>query len=242
MTSAHLSSTTSVIVGGLQGIGLEFAKLAAADAAHLILVDTKLEILEQARETLAGMGAARIHLVAEDLLLPEAGDEIYAACLLYQLLAHPPAPIGLLVNVMEFLPPAEEDTWQTDWMEPRLHISNTLMLSERFWADMQLQHHGVVMNTIVREEDQMEEDQTMMFEHLQDMLMELSEQLNAQQSLFGVRMHTLSYSGNSFLLQADMPPDEVAHDLLPATTSAQDLAGFGYQVARSRINRRRSEA
>ncbi|MEO1448955.1 MAG: hypothetical protein AAFV07_05465, partial [Bacteroidota bacterium] len=112
--------------------------------------------------------------------------------------------------------------------------------SERFLSDMEMQRHGAIMNVIVRQEDQMGEDQTMMFEHLQDMLLEVSDQLNAKQAMSEVRMHTLSYSGNSFLLQADMPPDEVAHDLLPETTSARDLAGFGYQVARTRFARRRS--
>lgn len=240
MTMAHYSPGTSVIVGGMKGIGLEFAKLAVADAAHLILVDTDMEVLEAAREALEGMGSAEIHLVAEDLLIPDSGEEIYSACLLYQLLAQPPAPIGLLVNVMEFISPEGEDAWQTDWMEPQMHISNTLTLSEKFLQDMEMQRQGVIMNVIVRQEDQMEVDQSMMFDHLQDMLLEVSAQLNAQQAKSDVRMHTLSYSGNSFLLQADIPPDEVAHDLLPETTSARDLADFGYQVARSQLIRRRS--
>lgn len=68
---------TVLITGATSGIGLELARLFAADHYNLVLVARDEEKLNYVASTLQNMGASRIHVIPKDLCLGNAAAEVY---------------------------------------------------------------------------------------------------------------------------------------------------------------------
>jgi uncharacterized protein len=72
---AAQSSNFTLITGASSGIGLEFARLAAADGRGLILVARNTSRLDAAANELKQR--VTVHAIAEDLSLPGAAERVY---------------------------------------------------------------------------------------------------------------------------------------------------------------------
>lgn len=68
---------TALITGASAGLGLEFAKLFAADGHNLVLVARRQEKLEALADELESAHGVEISVVAQDLSLPEAPQQVF---------------------------------------------------------------------------------------------------------------------------------------------------------------------
>jgi uncharacterized protein len=76
-----MSSTqkrTALITGASGGIGLEFAKIFAREGYNLVLVARSEKTLQEIAEDLRKKHSVQVTVVAKDLALPSAPDELYA--------------------------------------------------------------------------------------------------------------------------------------------------------------------
>jgi short-subunit dehydrogenase len=77
MAKEHVGKL-SVVTGASTGIGLELAKCCARDGMDIIICANEPEI-EQAAETLRGLGAGNVQAVQADLATPDGVDKLIAA-------------------------------------------------------------------------------------------------------------------------------------------------------------------
>jgi short-subunit dehydrogenase len=69
----------AVVTGASGGIGLELAKLLAADGHQLTLVARRVDVLDEVAATLGGATSAAVAVVAADLGTPEGVNAVLAA-------------------------------------------------------------------------------------------------------------------------------------------------------------------
>lgn len=69
---------TVLITGATSGIGLELARLFAADSYNMILVSRDEQKLNHVAADLQNMGAGTIIIIPKDLSIPNAAEEIHA--------------------------------------------------------------------------------------------------------------------------------------------------------------------
>jgi short-subunit dehydrogenase len=69
---------TALVTGASSGIGLELAKLLAADGHDLVMVARSSANLEQAAAALREKYGITVNCIAKDLAQPNAGNELYA--------------------------------------------------------------------------------------------------------------------------------------------------------------------
>lgn len=72
-----MASETALITGASSGIGLELARLFAADGADLVIVARRRERLETLRGELQKAHHVKVHVLPKDLTDPHAPDEIF---------------------------------------------------------------------------------------------------------------------------------------------------------------------
>jgi short-subunit dehydrogenase len=68
---------TVLVTGASSGIGYEMAKLFAKDKAELVIVARNEENLNAVADELRGLGASKVTIIAADLSMPGAADDIY---------------------------------------------------------------------------------------------------------------------------------------------------------------------
>src|ERR1700749_978126 len=76
--SMPVSGKLSVVTGASTGIGLELAKCCAKDGMEILVVADEPEI-EQAAETLRGLGASKVEALQADLSNEAGVDKLVAA-------------------------------------------------------------------------------------------------------------------------------------------------------------------
>jgi len=136
--------------------------------------------------------------------------------------------LSLLVNLIEF---NHNSPWDSDssLLNPSIDLPELLELNAYFFRKMQDGKGGEIRNVVSRPADS--PDFVLdMFYHTQAMLMEVAEEINQSDPDRRVYIHTLGYSPQSLVLQSDRLPAQVAHDLVPNTCSAREIATYGYQV------------
>jgi len=72
-----MQKKTALITGASGGIGYEFAKLLAKDCNVLVLVARSGDKLLEVKSELEGLAPVSVKLIAKDLALPGAAEEIY---------------------------------------------------------------------------------------------------------------------------------------------------------------------
>lgn len=73
-----MAKETALITGASSGIGLEFAKLFAADGSDLVIVARREERLKEIAEELEAAHGVKVHVLAKDLSKPKAPEEIFS--------------------------------------------------------------------------------------------------------------------------------------------------------------------
>lgn len=230
MQELATSPKNALIIGGMRGIGREFAKLAAKDLEHLILIDEQELDLISLKKELHQKQVIDIYVNEENLAFPDSAENIYTDCLLYHHITGKKPTIDLLINVLEFRDESQDvDLWQEDAVSSHFNIATLMEINQFFFQDMMRTGKGQILNVIAKPSSMSEEMEDMFFQ-TQALLLEFSHDLNESASSDQIGIHTLCTSENSFVLQARIMPEHVAHDMMPPSCSAKEIAGYGYQV------------
>lgn len=139
---ALLSGQTALVTGSSSGIGFELAQLLAAGGADLVLVARSRERLESLAQTLQqGYGVAA-RIIAKDLALPGATDEIARQ------LQEAAIPVDILVNNAGFGshgPFAEADAAEQLRMV-QVNVTALTHLTRLFLPAMLQRRKGKILN------------------------------------------------------------------------------------------------
>lgn len=133
---------TVLITGGTSGIGLELAKLFAADDYQLILVARDQQKLDETAAMLAKEHSANVITIAKDLFKPESALELYQEI----------SDKGLVVNVL--VNDAGQGVYglfvETELQRQldiiQLNVSSLVALTHYFLKDMAKRHDGKILN------------------------------------------------------------------------------------------------
>lgn len=133
---------TALITGASSGIGLEFAKVFAANKNNLVLVARSEEKLNQLATELSNNFGITVKVIAADLSKMEQVQQVYNTC------KNANIQIDYLVNNAGF------GTYgffvETDWKKTEemidLNIKSLTLLSRLFGADMVANKSGKILN------------------------------------------------------------------------------------------------
>lgn len=131
-----------LITGASSGIGLELARLAAADGCDLVLVARSADKLEQLAAELRASHSVEVTVLPSDLTRPEAPDELVAELEKRRL------PVDILVNNAGFATygPFTETDRKTELDMLQLNIVALTDLTKLLLPPMIARGHGRVMN------------------------------------------------------------------------------------------------
>ena len=133
---------TVLITGASAGIGLELARLFAADGYGLVLVARSRGRLEEVAAELKAAHSVEARVLAKDLSRPEAAEEVHgevsAAGLRIDVLVNNAGvgAYGLFV----------ETDWERDLEMLRLNVMALTALTKQFARDMAARHAGRILN------------------------------------------------------------------------------------------------
>ena len=134
--------TTALITGASSGIGYELAWLFATDGHDLILVARSEEILHRLAEALKGQFKVSVRVLAKDLSLPRAPDEIFIE------LQRDSVPVDFLVNNAGF--GGHGFFAETDLDEElrmiQLNLASLTHLTKLFLPEMLKRRRGKILN------------------------------------------------------------------------------------------------
>jgi uncharacterized protein len=134
--------TTALITGASNGIGLEFAKVFAANKSNLVLVARSQDKLAQIAQQLQKEFSIVVHIIVADLSKMEQVHIVYDTCKKQQI------TIDYLVNNAgfgDFGFFVESDWHKTEQMID-LNIKSLTLLSRLFGADMAAKKAGKILN------------------------------------------------------------------------------------------------
>jgi hypothetical protein len=135
-------SETVLITGASSGIGLELARLFAADGAGLVLVARRQDQLETIAEELRRAHGVEVRMLPKDLAQPTAPDDIHQAMRRIDL------PIDVLVNNAGFGAAGRfaelDDRRQGDMLQVNIHA--LARLSRLFLPQMLERRGGGILN------------------------------------------------------------------------------------------------
>ena len=216
---------SGLIVGEASEHGWEFVQLALLDYEHVFWANSKgeIDVSPEMKE--------KISFIQQDMYEANMAENILDEIAMFETFERSFPPLGLVVNLVEF---KNEDSWSFDQAEsnnPSISIPQLLELNELSMRKMLKIGGGEILNVLSRPSD-CPDFVHEMFRETQALLMEIGDELNRAKREEGVHVHTLSYSPQSFALQSESLPPEVAHDMAPASCSAKDIADYGYQVLR----------
>ena len=135
-----LAERTCVVTGASRGIGLETARLLAAEGARVLLVARGAQALETARTELAAAGA-EVASLACDVTTPEAAERVAEACAAL-------GPCDVLVNnAGTSRTIALEKLTDDDWQEQfELHVLGPMRLMRTLAPGMAERGWGRIVN------------------------------------------------------------------------------------------------
>jgi uncharacterized protein len=134
--------TTALITGASNGIGLEFAKVFAANKSNLVLVARSQDKLQQIAQQLQKEYSIVVQIIVADLSKMEQVNMVYDTCKKQQI------TIDYLVNNAgfgDFGFFVESDWHKTEQMID-LNIKSLTLLSRLFGADMVAKKSGKILN------------------------------------------------------------------------------------------------
>jgi short-subunit dehydrogenase len=133
---------TALITGASSGIGLDLAKLFAKDRSNLVLVARNEKALRDLADALTRDHGIKVRIIAKDLAIPAASDEIYAE------LVQEGTSIDVLVNNAGFGTHGffvETDLPQ-ELEEMQVNMVALTHLTKLFLQDMVKRRNGKILN------------------------------------------------------------------------------------------------
>ncbi|MEL6695817.1 MAG: hypothetical protein AAFP89_06230 [Bacteroidota bacterium] len=207
---------TAVIIGDMAHLGAEFVQLALEDYQDIWILDRAATPLRRWEQHAQGQ-LNTIHL--------KAGDE--AELIWDEIQHHAPYPITLMVQIFALQEPIDNPWDGTDAPDMAFDFPFAFDCSTLISAHMAQHQGGEILNVVSRIEDASDVLQEM-FESTREALLELAALTQAPK----VHVHTLSYTPQSFALQSDFLPSDVAPNLIPETCAPGEIADYGFQVMR----------
>lgn len=133
---------TALITGASNGIGLELAKIHAANGHHLILVARSINKLEELKQQLEQQHHIQVHILQQDLAQPDAARQVYEQVKAKGL------RVDYLINNAGFgdFGLFVETDWNKEAQMIQLNITTLTQLTKLFVQDMVKQGSGKVMN------------------------------------------------------------------------------------------------
>jgi len=220
MFNAKHTSEQALIIGAFDGIGLDFAKMAAVSGKHLILVDSAEDSLNQSKAALfADFPDLSINSIVEDLSGFDTADSIFEAILFSKAFADSIARVEMLINIWEFKHPVLDPEFLDEGQLGKyLDLLSIEELNKLFATEMLKQGNGKILNVLIGPQHMPEESATF-YKDSERLLMTFSQKLNSQLQARGVSVHALSYSGSGLVF------------LSPDATAAPGQASGSYSMA-----------
>ena len=137
-----MSKKTAVITGASSGIGLELARLFAADGYDLIVTARRAERLQQLADELGNAHGTSVHIIRMDLAQP------HAAGTLWQAIGDIAPDIDVLVNNAGVGDAGDFAKAEPETIERMIHlnISTLTALTRYVLPGMIARKHGKILN------------------------------------------------------------------------------------------------
>lgn len=208
MFNANHTSKQALIIGAFDGIGKEFARMAAVNEKQLILVDSVKKNLNQSRAELnSDFPDLPVHIVTEDLSGFDSADSIFDAILFKKAFSDSFVGVDMLINILEFKTPQMEiDALDESQFGKYLDILTLEELNNLFAKEMLSHGRGEILNVLIGPQ-QMQASLAGYYKDCERMLMTFSKSLNSNLQSQGVSVHALSYSGSGLVF---LSPDATA--------------------------------
>lgn len=132
---------TALITGATDGIGLEFAKIFAANHCNLVLVARNEERLRQIQQELGAKGIT-VSIYSKDLSIQKNAEEIYLS------LKDQGVAIDFLINNAGFGidAPYTDIDWEKEKMMLELNMVTVAYFTKVFARDMKTREFGRILN------------------------------------------------------------------------------------------------
>ena len=137
-----MSKKTAVITGASSGIGIELARLFAADGYDLIVTARREERLQQLADELGKAHSTKVHTIQMDIARPYAGEELWQAIRAIN------PDIEVLVNNAGVGDAGDFDDESPEVIERMIHLNiSTLTSLTRFVLPAMIEKkHGRILN------------------------------------------------------------------------------------------------
>jgi short-subunit dehydrogenase len=213
-----------LITGASQGIGLELARLFAADGAELILTARDEERLHRVAADLGSAGS-RIHVIAADLTVPDRAKKLYSEA------KELGGPIHTLINNAGFgsFGPFSETDIDAELSMIQLNVSALTVLTKLAASDMIRAGSGRILNVASTAAFQ-PGPYVAVYYATKAYVLSLSEALHEELRGTGVTVTTLcpGPTKTAFQARAGMQRSRLTDGALVA--SAADVARDGYRA------------
>ena len=133
---------TALITGASSGIGLELARLFAADGHDLVIVARREELLHKVADELSSKFGVKVTVIPKDLTLKDSPKEIYDQ------ITKAGIEIAILVNNAGFGAVGEFNELGYDRQMDmiNLNVNSLVSLTRLFLPDMIERNHGGILN------------------------------------------------------------------------------------------------
>ena len=133
---------TALITGASGGIGLELAKIHAAQGDHLVLVARNISKLEELKATLEKAHGIQVYVIGKDLAAPGSAPEVYEE------VAGQGIQVNYLINNAGFgdFGRFYETDWEKESKMIALNITTLTRFCKLYLKDMVARNSGKIMN------------------------------------------------------------------------------------------------
>lgn len=235
MSKTILNQKNAIIIGAIDGIGYEFARLIAKDAINLILVDFEESLLIDAQKQFKEEFGVKIRIISEDLSVPTAAENIFDASLLYHLLNNEFGEIDLMINCLTFEenPGESEETWDEGFTDGNLTVFTLLRLNELFARKMTNQGTGKILNVVSCAPKENSEYVEEMYMNTLELVEEFSTKLGHKLHGKGIQLDGffsspsgMIYRGMNGKSHLNAPPSSYPNSLLQVAKYGYDHLGI----------------
>jgi len=140
--SLDVRGRTALITGASSGLGVEFARSLAARGVNLVITARREDRLQALAEELRAAHGVSVQVIALDLTLPGAAEQLYAAT------EGREAPVDILINNAGFgtREPFMQISWERTRAQLQLNVLTVSELTTRFVPAMVARGRGHILH------------------------------------------------------------------------------------------------